>query len=153
QTNFAPRRRGENRKRQTKIEIISREFMRITRIKRQKRKKAIGYLCPRKCKRFHDKIGREIWRQWRKRMSTLDNLTRRRFVTTLGAAAGAALLPRSVAGITFQDPVLNAGGRERVPWQAIPFPMKQIRLLSGPCQEVQEANRRYLHTLPVDRLA
>jgi DUF1680 family protein len=69
-------------------------------------------------------------------------------------------LPDALRAAEFQDPVLNATGsngsatgREKVAWQALPFPMKQVRLLAGPCQEAQEANRRYMNTLPVDRLA
>ena len=81
------------------------------------------------------------------------NLTRRRFVAGAGAAAAATLLPNPLRGAAFQDPVLNAAGREKILWQALPFPIKQVRLLPGPCQQAQEANRRYLHTLPVDRLA
>ena len=74
--------------------------------------------------------------------------------------AGAMLLPDALGGSVLQDPVLNARGaagapasREKIHWQALPFPMKQVRLLPGICFEIQEANRRYLHTLPVDRLA
>lgn len=68
--------------------------------------------------------------------------------------AGAALLRTSFGEAILQDPVLNpAKNSERVAWAALPFPMKQVRLLPGPCLEAQEANRRYLHTLPLDRLA
>lgn len=82
--------------------------------------------------------------------------TRRQFVAGAGAVAGAAFLLDMLRGAVTQDPVLNAGasaGREKVQWRVLPFPMKQVRLLSGPCHAAQEANRRYLHTLPVDRLA
>lgn len=86
-------------------------------------------------------------------MSTFEKFTRRRFVAGAGAAAATTLVPRALRGAAFQDPVLNATGREKIFWQALPFPMKQVRLLPGPCQQAQEANRRYLHTLSVDRLA
>ena len=93
-------------------------------------------------------------------MSSFDRFTRRQFVTAAGALAGSALLPDVLRASEFQDPVLNAtgsngspAGRDKVAWQALPFPMKQVRLLAGPCQEAQEANRRYMNTLPVDRLA
>jgi len=93
-------------------------------------------------------------------MSGFERFTRRQFVAGASAVAGAVLLPDSLRGAVSQDPVLNAGngnaapaGREKVGWQALPFPMKQVRLLSGPCMEAQEANRRYMHTLPVERLA
>jgi DUF1680 family protein len=93
-------------------------------------------------------------------MASFDKFTRRQFVAGAGAVAGAALLPDTLRGVALQDPVLNAGSstaqtaaRERVQWQALPFPMNQVRLLPGPCQEAQEANRRYMHSIPVDRLA
>ncbi|MBZ5520719.1 MAG: glycoside hydrolase family 127 protein [Acidobacteriia bacterium] len=86
--------------------------------------------------------------------------TRRQFLAGASGMAGAALLRASLGEAALQDPVLNAGrnsgpspSHERVRWAALPFPMKQVRLLPGPCLEAQEANRRYLHTLPVDRLA
>ncbi len=81
--------------------------------------------------------------------------TRRQFLKGAGGMAGAAFFPGRARGAVFQDPVLNSGKSqtERVSWAALPFSTSQIRLLPGPCQEAQEANRRYLHTLPVDRLA
>ena len=58
-----------------------------------------------------------------------------------------------------QDPVLNAIQndakalkREKVPWKALPFPLKQVRLGDGPCKAAMEADRRFLHSLPPDRL-
>src|SRR5215472_3332502 len=88
-------------------------------------------------------------------MSSFNKFTRRQFVAGAGAVAGATFLPDTLRGTVLQDPVLNnqAPGRERVQWQAFPFPMKQVRLLPGPCQAAQEANRRYMHAIPVDRLA
>ena len=67
---------------------------------------------------------------------SIKNLSRRRFIAAATAAAGfAALSPEGLLG---QDPVidsLNSRGqtpnRERVPWAAEPFPMKQVRLLNG----------------------
>ncbi|HXX02472.1 MAG TPA: beta-L-arabinofuranosidase domain-containing protein [Candidatus Acidoferrales bacterium] len=41
---------------------------------------------------------------------------------------------------------------EKVPWKARPFPMKQVKLGDGPCRVATEADRRYLHSLPPDRL-
>lgn len=80
--------------------------------------------------------------------------TRRQFLVGASGMAGAALLRTSFGDAILQDPVLNAGkSSERVGWAALPFPMKQVRLLPGPCLEAQEANRRYLHSLPLDRLA
>jgi DUF1680 family protein len=58
-----------------------------------------------------------------------------------------------------QDPVVNAVqkdgktiSREKVEWKVRPFPMKQVRLGEGPCKQAMEADRRYLHSLPADRL-
>jgi hypothetical protein len=86
----------------------------------------------------------------------MKDLSRRQFVSTAAAAAAAALVPGSAFA---QDPVLNTfqkaarkPTREPVPWKVLPFPMKQVRLLDGPCKDAQEANRRYLHSLPADRL-
>src|SRR5512140_1441642 len=87
-------------------------------------------------------------------------LSRRSFVTRVAAFAGASLIPSAAGAFAVQDPVLNsidAAGkkvnRERVPWAAVPFPMKQVRLLPGPFQQYQELNRRYLHSLPNGSLA
>ncbi|HWR36226.1 MAG TPA: beta-L-arabinofuranosidase domain-containing protein [Clostridia bacterium] len=92
-------------------------------------------------------------------MSILNDVTRRRFLGTAAAAAGVALLPDQILASPFQDPVLNTFQKdgktvshEKVPWKVSPFPMKQVRLLDGPFKQHMEANRRYLHALPVDRL-
>jgi DUF1680 family protein len=42
--------------------------------------------------------------------------------------------------------------RGKVSWKVQPFPMKQVRLGDGPCKIAMEADRRYLHSLPPDRL-
>jgi DUF1680 family protein len=60
----------------------------------------------------------------------------------------------------FQDPTVNAiadrSGKgstlERVSWQAVPFPMKDVRLGPGAFRDAADANRRYLKSLPPDRL-
>jgi hypothetical protein len=46
----------------------------------------------------------------------------------------------------------KAVSREKVGWKVQPFPMKQVRLGEGPCKQVMEADRQYLHSLPPDRL-
>lgn len=91
----------------------------------------------------------------------MSEFTRRNFLTTAAALGSSALLSR-VAVAMPQDPVVDAkpdpkiGGkaisREKVPWRAIPFPMKQVRLGDGPCKAAMEADRQYLHSLPPDRL-
>ncbi|MBO0912174.1 MAG: glycoside hydrolase family 127 protein, partial [Acidobacteria bacterium] len=58
-----------------------------------------------------------------------------------------------------QDPVVDtlqvdrkSAGREKAPWKARPFPMKQVRLGNGPLKAAMEADQRFLHELPHDRL-
>ena len=89
-------------------------------------------------------------------MSFTDNFSRRRFISGAAALAGASLVPSHIHA-ALQDPVIDStngliSSRERVTWKALPFPMKQVRLLPGPFYDGQERNRRYLHSLPNDRL-
>ena len=87
-------------------------------------------------------------------------ISRRTFVAGAAALAGSALLPHSGSALEPQDPVVNSQhpngekiNRERVQWAAVPFPMKQVRLLPGYCQTVSDVNRKYLGSLATDRLA
>src|SRR5437763_3782026 len=89
-------------------------------------------------------------------MISFPKFSRRNFISTAAAIAGSALVPRSLFG---QDPVVDAVtkdgkaiGREKVSWKLRPFPMKQVRLEQGPCTAAMEADRKYLHSLPADRL-
>ena len=50
----------------------------------------------------------------------------------------------------FAEPITFA--RAEVPSKVQPFPMTDVRVLSGPCVQAQQANLGYLHRLPVDRL-
>jgi len=84
-------------------------------------------------------------------------ISRRSFLGSTAALAGAALIPQSLSAL--QDPVVNSSqkdgsrtSRERVPWKAVPFPMKNVRLLDGVFKQHMEANRNFLHALPADRL-
>jgi DUF1680 family protein len=92
-------------------------------------------------------------------MTTLYRPTRRQFVSTAAALTGAALLPSG----GFVSPLLNAAvsapqnnpkprGREKIAGRVQPFPLKQVRLRKGPFQDALEADGRYLHRLPSDRL-
>jgi DUF1680 family protein len=88
------------------------------------------------------------------------HLSRRLFLSGAAAAAGATLIRTSALAGIVQDPVVNSlqvtgqtVNRERLAWAAEPFPMKQVRLLPGQFQKFAEINRRYLLTLPTDRLA
>src|SRR5256885_7735051 len=85
------------------------------------------------------------------------NFSRRNFMATAAvAAAGSALVPKRLLA---QDPIVDAmrptgknTGREKIAWKARPFPMKQVRLGEGPCKAAMEADRRFLSSLPPDRL-
>lgn len=89
-----------------------------------------------------------------------NGFSRRGFLTTAAAAAvGATILPKNLFGTSLQDPVVNTfqkNGKtishEKVPWKAKPFPMKQVQLGNGPFLSAREANRRFLISLPPDRL-
>ena len=91
--------------------------------------------------------------------SLISGLSRRKFLAAAAAASGSALLPKSLLASPPQDPVINtvqkdgkSVSREKIEWKVRPFPMKQVRLGDGPCKQAMEADRRYLHSLPTDRL-
>ena len=82
-------------------------------------------------------------------MARFTSLSRRHFLTAVAGAAGSTLLPKGLMAGPLQDPVLNAIQndakalkREKVPWKALPFPLKQVRLGDGPCKAAMEADRR-----------
>ena len=86
-------------------------------------------------------------------------LSRRHFIAMAAAAAGSALVPKASMATPPQDPVVDTmqkNGKpvsyEKVPWKVRPFPLKQVRLGEGLCKVAMEADRRYLHSLPPDRL-
>ncbi|HEY1800297.1 MAG TPA: glycoside hydrolase family 127 protein [Terriglobales bacterium] len=85
----------------------------------------------------------------------MEKISRRKFVATAATAAGAAvILPTATFGLQAQAPpaAQKLGGRELVNLRAVPFPMKNVRLGPGAFRAAAEANRRYLKTLPPDRL-
>jgi len=89
----------------------------------------------------------------------MEKMSRRKFFTTAAAAASvAAVLPTAKFALQAQTPsvpsstALKQGGREAVPMRAVPFPMNEVRLGPGAFSAAEEANRRYLKTLPTDRL-
>lgn len=90
-------------------------------------------------------------------MPSFSRVSRRNFLATAAVSiTGSALVPTRLFA---QDPVVDAVvkdgklvNREKVPWKVRPFPMKQVRLGQGPCTAAMEADRKYLHSLPPDRL-
>ncbi len=88
----------------------------------------------------------------------MEKVSRRKFITTAAAVSASAIVPADL--VAFQDPVVNAisdrsgkpATREAVTWRAVPFPMKNVRLGPGAFGDAADANRRYLKTLPPDRL-
>ncbi len=85
--------------------------------------------------------------------------SRRHFLTAAAGAAGSTLLPKALMAARPQDPVVDSTQkdgkpvhREKVAWKASPFPLRQVRLGDGPCKTAMEADRKYLHSLPPDRL-
>ncbi len=88
-----------------------------------------------------------------------NSFSRRKFMMSAAVAGGSALLPQGLLANAFQDPVVNtveekgkSVSREKIPWNVRPFPMNQVRLGEGPCKQAMEADQRYLHSLPPDRL-
>jgi DUF1680 family protein len=90
-------------------------------------------------------------------MSPMSELSRRRLLSSTALAAGALMIPERLLCLP-QDPVLdrprNKTGKrhERVPWKVEPFPMGQVKLRTGPLRDAMEINRRYLVSIPNDRL-
>jgi DUF1680 family protein len=88
----------------------------------------------------------------------VNRITRRKFVaTTAVVGAGAVLRSPAFAFASQSEGTSSAASskavnREVVAPQARPFPMKNVRLQPGALSAAAEANRRYLKTLPPDRL-
>ena len=87
----------------------------------------------------------------------MKTISRRTFVAT-AAVVGAGALLRSPA-LAFEDQTSGSASvsskavnRDVVVGEATPFGMKNVRLGPGPFTMAAEANRKYLKTLPPDRL-
>ena len=88
----------------------------------------------------------------------LDKISRRKFVATAAVAGASAVL--GAPSFAFENQSTGADGtpaglhkgREVATLQAVPFRMSNVRLQPGPFSTAAEANRRYLKTLPPDRL-
>ena len=88
----------------------------------------------------------------------MKGMSRRKFVATAAVAGAGAVLRTPVFALENQSAALGPAGaskavsNEVVASQAIPFPMKNVRLLPGAFSAAAEANRKYLKTLASDRL-
>ena len=85
-------------------------------------------------------------------------MSRREFVAATAAAGATALTPTHAFSMQQEPPgnpattVPKLVNRELVALQAVPFPMKNVRLGEGAFRAAAKANLRYLKTLPTDRL-
>ncbi len=88
----------------------------------------------------------------------MDKVSRRTFVASAVAAGASAVLPKSA--LAFENPMPPTGastpskpmGREIIQQRAVSFPMENVRLGPGAFSAAADSNRRYLKTLPPDRL-
>ena len=92
-------------------------------------------------------------------MKKSQRLTRRKLIKNLSLAAGASVLPglsitipRFFSAASRPGEILLPGKTEAAPLKLQPFPMTQVRLRAGVFQNAMELNRRYLLSLPNDRL-
>lgn len=85
-------------------------------------------------------------------------ISRRKFVATAAALGTGVALGAPVLALDKNSPVsgsiagLKPVGREAVAPQTVPFPMSNVRLRPGTFSAAAEADRKYLKTLPVERL-
>lgn len=90
----------------------------------------------------------------------MQRVSRRNFIATAAAAVATSTVLPTNNLFALQDPIVNtvigsdgkAVNRDKIRWQAVPFPMKNVRLGPGLFREAADANRRYLKTLATDRL-
>jgi uncharacterized protein len=88
----------------------------------------------------------------------MEKFTRRKFVATSAVAGAASFLRVPAFAVEDQGTVAGSAaspkalGREMDASQAVPFSLKNVRLQPGAFSAAAEANRKYLKTLPPDRL-
>ena len=88
----------------------------------------------------------------------MERVSRRKFVTTAAVVGASAVLRAPSFAFENQGAAPTSTntpkpiGREVVSSQAVPFPMKDVQLQPGAFSAAAEANRKYLKTLPTDRL-
>ena len=92
-------------------------------------------------------------------MKKSHRVTRRKLLKNLAVAAGASMVPSKLFGSSRWiptpsrvDEILLPGKSEAVPLKVQPFPMTQVRLRAGVFHDAMNLDRRYLHSLPNDRL-
>ncbi len=85
-------------------------------------------------------------------------ISRRKFVTAAAVVGAGAVLPAAGFSLEPQNPsdapnrAPKSGGRERINSRTVPFSLTNVRLRPSSFSAAAEANRRYLKTLPTDRL-
>lgn len=79
--------------------------------------------------------------------------SRRDFIQLSGAAAAGLALSASANAADGSLAPLVPKVADRVPWTSRPFPLNRVRLLEGPFLQARDRDRRYLISLPNDRLA
>ena len=88
----------------------------------------------------------------------MEKISRRKFVASAAAAGTTAFLQAPTFAFADQTPsvtsrpISNPPSHEVVSMQAVPFPMNNVRLAPGAFSVAADADRRYLKTLPPDRL-
>lgn len=79
--------------------------------------------------------------------------SRRDFLQLSSAAAAGLALSASASAADNRMTPLTPKMADKVPWQSRPFPLNRVRLLDGPFLQARDRDRRYLISLPNDRLA
>ena len=85
----------------------------------------------------------------------MKKISRRKFVAAAAAVSASAVLRAPAFSLNLSSgdsEVSKSLGREAVVAQAVPFPMKSVRLRPGVFSAAAESNRHYLKTLPPERL-
>ncbi len=88
----------------------------------------------------------------------MNKISRREFVATAAVVGTGAVLRAPAFGVSNQGvgngstSAPRAVGHEKIASQAIPFPMSAVKLQPGAFSAAAEVNRKYLKTLPPDRL-
>ncbi len=88
----------------------------------------------------------------------MEKFSRRKFVATAAVAGAASFLRVPAFAVEDQGTLASSAaspkalGREMVASRAVPFPLKDVRLQPGAFSAAAESNRKYLKTLPPDRL-